>query len=247
MPLSQSLIPPDFWIIMPLQKEVQSDAMWYRIVLAIGTVAIPLFGVIVKQQLPDSIDYMSHRLIMSLVWSTLLVLSFTSSFFKKHFIVITCWLLFILNQWAVWIVYINNFALDYTIGLFLTFCTLNISLRHPRLYYPFLAMAMISWIGSSWMAPNPELDFSSTLFFVSILGIVFMLITNIINNAEKKLSDLNQTLEKKVQERTLEVENHAKKLIAKNAELEQFAYIASHDLKSPLRNIGGFIQLIQRR
>ena len=57
---------------------------------------------------------------------------------------------------------------------------------------------------------------------------------------EKKLEDYQHSLEEKVKKRTEE-------LTRSNSELEHFAYIASHDLREPLRMITSFLQLLERR
>ena len=45
----------------------------------------------------------------------------------------------------------------------------------------------------------------------------------------------------------LKLNENIKKLAQSNKELEEFAYITSHDLREPLRMITSFLQLLERR
>ena len=57
---------------------------------------------------------------------------------------------------------------------------------------------------------------------------------------QAQLEETNRDIERKVKERTEE-------LARSNAELEQFAYAASHDLQEPLRKVTNFTQLLARQ
>ncbi|HEY2028111.1 MAG TPA: ATP-binding protein [Myxococcales bacterium] len=59
-------------------------------------------------------------------------------------------------------------------------------------------------------------------------------------NVVEDLREARNSLAGKVEERTRE-------LALRNRELEDFVYIASHDLQEPLRTVAGYLQMIERR
>lgn len=63
--------------------------------------------------------------------------------------------------------------------------------------------------------------------------------------AESSLRKAKVELESRVQERTQELQETNNKLAITNAELKQFAFMASHDMQAPLRRIVQYSQMLQ--
>ena len=68
----------------------------------------------------------------------------------------------------------------------------------------------------------------------------FNMMADELDRLENENREAHNSLEKKVQQRTVEIER-------KNKELEQFAYVASHDLQEPLRTVSGFAEMLQQQ
>ena len=76
------------------------------------------------------------------------------------------------------------------------------------------------------------------VFVLSALRIEYEKIVKLNIDLQDTLSDLKKTQD--------ELERRSKDLARSNAELEQFAYVAAHDLKQPLIVAGGYINRLRR-
>jgi signal transduction histidine kinase len=76
---------------------------------------------------------------------------------------------------------------------------------------------------------------ATILLFVTLAAVIFLVLryNRQLTSAQTKLRQANEGLEAAVGERTAE-------LTRANAEIQRFAYIVSHDLRSPLVNVLGF-------
>ncbi len=66
-------------------------------------------------------------------------------------------------------------------------------------------------------------------------------------NLEEQLRVFNRELSRQVEEKTSSLIKANEQLAISNRDLEQFAYIASHDLQEPLRAVRGFLQLLEKK
>lgn len=225
---------------------LQSEVFWFRVLLLLGASGIVGFGLL-EENLAHSWDPFSQRIILGSVWVLTFILSFFSHFIKHRIVIITSWLMFIVHCWSIYQVDSNLYKVESLVGYVISYAALNLTYLRPRLFYPFMTISLAATLVMVYSGPAPVVEPALLTFLFVILWLAFTITSSVVIISKKKLSDINDNLEELVNERSAQAEARARQLALKNQELEQFAFIASHDLKTPLRSIGSFTQLVQRR
>ncbi|WP_299582768.1 ATP-binding protein [uncultured Microbulbifer sp.] len=84
-------------------------------------------------------------------------------------------------------------------------------------------------------------EVTRAVLFANCLGIgLILVIAMLTNRSMRQQNEYAQLLELRVTERTQELELYSQELTRSNRELQNFAFVASHDLQEPLRKIRAF-------
>lgn len=105
------------------------------------------------------------------------------------------------------------------------------------------------------LAENNQRLIMAALIATNVLGLllalgIYLIVyrnSNKVTSLYRQIEHANELLEYKVEERTLALKRYSDELQRSNRELEDFAFVASHDLQEPLRKIRAFgDRLVQR-
>lgn len=132
----------------------------------------------------------------------------------------------------------GNFGLELTIVAAMTMTYVSFTKR-PRTRNILLAFQTLSYLFVTWFVvthgsiyTNMNFPFDEVIVFFASIGWMVVVMTSHAKNNQRLVDQLT---------------DRNKALKATSEELEKFTYIASHDLKSPLRTITSFVGLAKRK
>ena len=141
--------------------------------------------------------------------------------------------------------FLNHFKLDYLLGAYVLVFGSLLLLSNRILIITYITIILLFVFGLCYLSDiSIENKMAINVSMFTIFLFSFLILNSSLRN-RSALKNLNILLEKRIEKRTRDLEFRATELAATNKDLQDFAYVVSHDLKRPVHNIYTVTQFLE--
>ncbi len=210
----------------------------YALISFTAGIGLYVYSLLISYYNPKAIEPTLGREIFSTLFILIAFIPFISEkITRRYYEYFFFGELFLFIHYLIYVCYLNSFTIDYLLGTYILIFGTLLMLNSRRLIILF---SILEFLHILEKVLKSDLDIATTNAIITSIGTILLFSFFVLNGnlrQRKKLKDINLNLEKKVAERTQDLEKRANELLEKNKDLEDFAQVVSHDLRQPLKNI----------